>query len=170
MRGLTVLVAGLALGGCGSSAFKEAHSLLEQDLRDPHSVQYRDEQKKRAGLCGEFNAKNASGGYVGFRSYVYVPRQGVFADKSDVVTLELPFNEPEMWRQSVIRTAVCIKDGTEAELNAALVKYEKALTAEDAAFERECGIGSTDALRCSALNSPAKRAYEAVAGAIDTGL
>lgn len=42
-------------------------------LKDPASAQFRDERLTPGGvLCGEVNAKNAMGGYVGFRKYISV--------------------------------------------------------------------------------------------------
>lgn len=52
---------------------REAKGAVEQDLRDPMSVQYRNLQVFAGPLmtvCGEVNAKNAYGGYVGFRRFV----------------------------------------------------------------------------------------------------
>lgn len=52
---------------------REAKAAVEQDLRDPMSAQYRN-VRVLAGpmmtVCGEVNAKNAYGGYVGFRRFV----------------------------------------------------------------------------------------------------
>lgn len=39
-------------------------------MRDPSSVQFREERLRAGGfLCGEMNAKNAMGGYVGFKRF-----------------------------------------------------------------------------------------------------
>ena len=50
-----------------------AKQKIERQLRDPGSAQYRDVTVRRARLpmvCGEVNAKNAYGGYVGFRRFM----------------------------------------------------------------------------------------------------
>jgi hypothetical protein len=44
---------------------------VNDQLKDPASTQYRNEQLKKTGwLCGELNSKNSSGDYVGFRRYI----------------------------------------------------------------------------------------------------
>lgn len=49
-----------------------AHQLVERKLKDPSSVQYRKVRfiDDEAAVCGEFNAKNSYGGYVGFKPFV----------------------------------------------------------------------------------------------------
>ena len=49
-----------------------ARTPLVSSLTDPQSVQFRNERAvTRAGaICGEFNAKNKLGGYVGFRRFI----------------------------------------------------------------------------------------------------
>lgn len=99
MRIIGVAVVSLALAGCGSSApdnssaeevtpdpkVAEAQELaarLVHDLRDPGSAQFRNvrrmsmtPQTEPSGFdgphiyCGEINAKNAFGGYTGFRKF-----------------------------------------------------------------------------------------------------
>lgn len=47
---------------------------LRQHLRDPQSAQFRNVRQYADGtVCGELNAKNGFGGYVGFRSFVVRP-------------------------------------------------------------------------------------------------
>lgn len=60
-----------------AAATEKARQAVRDAMRDPDSVQFRDE-KWNAGtlaLCGEFNAKNAMGGYVGYTPFV-VPTKG----------------------------------------------------------------------------------------------
>ena len=54
---------------------KEAKANLEYDLFDPLSMLYRNEQGYKLAngeymLCGEINAKNRMGGYIGFSKYL----------------------------------------------------------------------------------------------------
>lgn len=53
-----------------------AKNALEADLFDPFSVQFRNLRAGRRGaICGQYNAKNRMGAYVGFRDFV-VGRDG----------------------------------------------------------------------------------------------
>lgn len=48
---------------------KRGHAV--QNLRDPASAQFRNEQLTRNGwLCGELNSKNAYGAYTGFKRFI----------------------------------------------------------------------------------------------------
>lgn len=84
------------LCGCTSAAEKEqeanealistAKQVLERDLFDPSGAQYRNmrvaeplpasvsekRQSVPAGVCGQVNAKNQLGGYVGFRPFIWI--------------------------------------------------------------------------------------------------
>jgi hypothetical protein len=83
-----------------------AKRALERGLKDPSSVQYRDIRvvTKKTGtrtICGEFNAKNSFGGYVGFQSFaaeVAVPLPQVDLDM-------------ETWKR------LCLTDAEEAAVN-----------------------------------------------------
>ena len=76
---VAAMVAVLGLGGCtGSSEDAATTEKLRQSvvskLRDPSSVQFRDEKlTKSKALCGEMNAKNASGTEAGFTRFVVEP-------------------------------------------------------------------------------------------------
>jgi hypothetical protein len=53
---------------------RKAKDVIEKDLADPDSVRYRkitflDEGDGFTTVCGEFNAKNRAGGYVGYQSF-----------------------------------------------------------------------------------------------------
>jgi hypothetical protein len=50
----------------GESQMKEA---VGRELYDPSSAQFRNIQKSTMGYCGEVNAKNRMGGYVGFKRF-----------------------------------------------------------------------------------------------------
>lgn len=54
-----------------SAPVRAAKAAIEKDLRDPASVQYRGVRVSGTlYACGEVNAKNAMGGYVGFTRFV----------------------------------------------------------------------------------------------------
>lgn len=88
MRSLVLSLLFLAASGVANAGeppeaqfAQAAKKLLEARLRDPGSVQYRNlgvyrplEAQGRS-LCGEFNAKNSLGGYVGFKRF-WVDRDG----------------------------------------------------------------------------------------------
>lgn len=67
----------------------DAREVIRSKLRDPQSAQFRNERITKTGaLCGEVNAKNGMGGYVGFRKYVshgggqYVEDSWVLGEKT----------------------------------------------------------------------------------------
>jgi len=54
--------------------FAAARSIVRDLLRDPRSAQFQRERVgKKGAVCGQVNAKNTYGGYVGFADYVYDP-------------------------------------------------------------------------------------------------
>lgn len=71
----------LAVGGCqfipGTDASKisEAQNAVARTLSDPKSADFSNDRVAGSGdrqlVCGEVNAKNSFGGYVGFRRYAY---------------------------------------------------------------------------------------------------
>ena len=64
-----VLVATL-LTACDSPKIKQAKKLIESDLVDPTSAEYREVKTYVDGtVCGETNAKNRMGGYSGFERF-----------------------------------------------------------------------------------------------------
>lgn len=70
--------------------FAEARKAVADTLRDPGSAQFRALRTKVDSgvqiVCGEVNGKNAYGGYVGFRTFIYVPRAAVAAIAPDEFT------------------------------------------------------------------------------------
>lgn len=64
---------------------RAAKTAVERDLRDPMSAQYRDIRVVPGQVdivCGEVNAKNAYGGYVGFRRFVATTDTVILEDAS----------------------------------------------------------------------------------------
>lgn len=170
LKGRSAAVICLVLAGCNLTGdYSQAHRLLEQDLRDPQSVQYRAEKRTKSATCGEFNAKNAVGGYVGFRPYVYLPGRGVFADTSDVSVLGLPYDEEEMWRRSIVNIKACIEQANRVDVDKALAKFEAELKSAIAADAEVCRPDG-DLSKCDLIDSSSKRAYESVMGKVDVGL
>lgn len=51
-------------------AVGQAKKLVAHDLKDPSSAQFREIQKTGRGICGEVNAKNSYGAYVGFKHFI----------------------------------------------------------------------------------------------------
>jgi hypothetical protein len=75
MRIILAMTVMLALSGCGVSGEAEGRKLLEASLTDPGSVQYRglfsnELTPGKKYICGEYNAKNQMGGYVGYRRFI----------------------------------------------------------------------------------------------------
>ena len=56
----------------GNEHLTTARVLLLNSLKDPDSVQWRNEKvaSDNVTMCGEINAKNSLGGYVGFRQFI----------------------------------------------------------------------------------------------------
>lgn len=59
----------VALSAC-DSRIGRAKDTVSRDMKDPASVQFRDVKATDAAVCGEVNAKNSYGAYVGFRRFV----------------------------------------------------------------------------------------------------
>lgn len=82
-------------------ATKAAKAALEKSLRDPSSAQYRDVQTYSEGVvCGEYNAKNSYGGYVGFKQFTY--SKGAI-DTAEKDSSWLCSNSPEKYSQAADR-------------------------------------------------------------------
>lgn len=68
-RGLMIMLAASGLlAGCGNK-LEEAQEATAQKLIDPSSAQFRDVRWNDETVCGEVNAKNRMGGYVGFKQF-----------------------------------------------------------------------------------------------------
>ncbi|MCR6661845.1 MAG: hypothetical protein NVV60_01525 [Luteimonas sp.] len=77
------------LAGCNQQPQEDpmivlAKQAIEDRAKDPQSVQYKDVRVVdistplgiAQGVCGEFNAKNSMGGYVGFERFAWEPGDG----------------------------------------------------------------------------------------------
>ncbi len=69
----------------GSAVFEQAKALVAEEMRDPESTRFKPEYtayKTNAGdtiVCGTVNAKNAMGGYVGYKPFYVRIRNGAVA-------------------------------------------------------------------------------------------
>lgn len=68
----------------GKAELKEAQQVMREMMKDPATVQFRRARiVKKDGLrfvCGEINAKNSYGGYVGFQRFISTPQGVVIMD------------------------------------------------------------------------------------------
>jgi hypothetical protein len=79
MRVVSMLILGIvALAGCGKNSadgnevrIERAKKVVAEAMRDPDSTKFRDVVAyNKNGVCGEVNAKNAYGGYVGYKRFM----------------------------------------------------------------------------------------------------
>ena len=72
--------------GCGQQA-SDAYRVIESQVKDPQNVQYREVRTYNGGVvCGQFNAKNSFGAYVGFMQFVYnAPQAGAIDLEASLV-------------------------------------------------------------------------------------
>jgi hypothetical protein len=78
MRIALMVAAAMIVAACSgpeSKAIEAAKTEIREATRDPDSVKFRDITARNVGdrvvVCGEFNAMNAYGGYVGFRPFMH---------------------------------------------------------------------------------------------------
>lgn len=91
--GGTILVAGATLAAVvfylkfdAWVNIPSARTPMTRLLKDPDSAQFRDERLTPAGvLCGEVNAKNSMGGYIGFRKYISIQEGMVYIERDGVL-------------------------------------------------------------------------------------
>ena len=71
MRFLFIFLAAIVLTACGDSKLtQQKREFVTQQMRDPGTVQFKDEKLTKQGwLCGQVNSKNAFGAYVGFKRF-----------------------------------------------------------------------------------------------------
>jgi hypothetical protein len=79
--GLMLLLGTVVLAGC-SPEISRGKQALEAKLKDPGSVQYKDVVAYSENVvCGEYNAKNELGGYVGFKRFITIKGSLVQGDE-----------------------------------------------------------------------------------------
>lgn len=100
MKNVLLCMAALIISGCGVDvntieaqttpsndrvAINRAEALVAQRMRDPEATRFLDEKKAFTTsngdyiVCGTVNAKNAMGGYVGYKPYYVRIRNGSVA-------------------------------------------------------------------------------------------
>jgi hypothetical protein len=68
----SVLILIFMLAACDSRSITEAKRAVEKDLKDPSSVEYRNVlEYSESIVCGEYNAKNGYGAYVGYTEFIF---------------------------------------------------------------------------------------------------
>lgn len=113
MKRLLILLAVFALSGCKPSAEKAielAKNEIAADMKDPDSAKFRylrfvDQKETAEGdvvgmICGQVNAKNAFGAYVGFHPFIIeisMKSKGIFSKSVIYKTpLKLIFREGDI--------------------------------------------------------------------------
>ncbi len=107
MRKQTFWLSLLLLSACDSADIKAGEEAVKNTMKDPESAQFRNVRKAEAlaanysapdaissnppigaGVCGEINAKNAMGGYNGYRGFAWEKETGriLTANKYGVLT------------------------------------------------------------------------------------
>ena len=71
MKRNVLLLLFLPFIGCSEVPFESQRDIVRHSLKDPTSAQFRNVRsgKLQNSVCGEVNAKNSYGGYVGFRKF-----------------------------------------------------------------------------------------------------
>ncbi|QPS74034.1 hypothetical protein [Delftia acidovorans] len=79
---ISAAFAAAVLASCGGSkAISEKRGFVSHGMRDPASTQFRNEKLRESGwLCGEVNAKNAYGAYVGFKRFLAKDAASVYVE------------------------------------------------------------------------------------------
>lgn len=89
---LAVLFFSILESACGNANIDLAKKAIEGVLSDPSSVQYKDVKEfSDAVVCGEINAKNKLGGYVGYSKFIYNGR------RKSQIDLNITDDEEIMW-------------------------------------------------------------------------
>lgn len=103
---LLAVVALAAMAGCGETARQKKHNeataltsmgekYVKEKIRDPASAQFRNQFIGKGGApCGEVNAKDAFGAYLGYQRYISVARE------LTMLAQDMPADEfEESWRE-----------------------------------------------------------------------
>lgn len=71
-RAAVVVLLAFGLAGCGDNAQRQVEQTVRGHLNDPDSARFSDVEVIDKGrlVCGQVNAKNAFGGYVGDRTFM----------------------------------------------------------------------------------------------------
>ncbi len=69
------------------------HQAVLRQLKDPDSASFRNERRGKMAVCGEVNAKNSFGGYVGYRRFVATAGFAVFEQDMDPSEFEKTWDQ-----------------------------------------------------------------------------
>lgn len=88
---MLLLVATFAWADGDQEAIDNAKQAVIASMKDPSTVQFRGiwvrTGKRSKAICGEVNAKNSYGGYVGFRKFYFLSEsQSILVQSGDQVT------------------------------------------------------------------------------------
>lgn len=123
------------LNGCGDANISGAKEAIKEKLLDPSSVEYKNLVSYSEGVvCGEFNAKNTMGGYVGFKDFIF--RNG---------------NEPDPFYPAGVQMDYVFSDEIEAWCNNKTNKYLAVLEARFGDRANGCAEGDSSACKTAEL-------------------
>jgi len=79
-----------------ASGMSKATKAAAEALKDPSSAKFRHvvAMRESAGYCGEVNAKNSYGGYVGYRKFYVIGTTDAYFDNGDTEAFS---SFPTMW-------------------------------------------------------------------------
>jgi hypothetical protein len=99
------------------ASIDKARSLVIGVLKDPGSVQFRGQQwhPESKTLCGELNAKNSMGGYVGYKKFV-ATQQGYLLEGASLRTLDIS----QYQMPNYIAEGIALVDGRDDRTDLAL--------------------------------------------------
>lgn len=94
MTGAGAIIAAFCVAACSNGApSAEQRVQLTYDLKDPDGVRFRNERRGKGDtLCGEMNAENPAGNYVGFKRYILVASSTRYLEDSEPPTTQSPEN------------------------------------------------------------------------------
>jgi hypothetical protein len=83
------------------SGMGKATKAAAEALKDPASAKFRHvvSMQENAGYCGEVNAKNSYGGYVGYRKFYVIGTTDAYFDNTDTEAFS---SFPTMWEKYCI--------------------------------------------------------------------
>jgi hypothetical protein len=89
-----VCAVGIGVSVHAADAAKAGKTAVLNSLKDPDSARFRNTSVNGATYCGEVNAKNSYGGYVGFKRFVAIGSAALVEPAEDLQAFET------FWRES----------------------------------------------------------------------
>ena len=128
MKTKPLLLALLGLVGCGNEPQEDpeiafAKQAFSAGMKDPDSAQFRNLKKFSQGVvCGEYNAKNGEGAYIGYRVFIssysrqnFIELQSASQEDTEILCTNAPDKFVVHARRDVERRlAICQSTPTEA--------------------------------------------------------